>query len=132
MGTIVRMYLLDSNTIIDYLAAKLPSSSMLKLHDIVNNGLFISLISQIEVLGFNTGRADVDSRNEAFIELAEILTVSSDIVQQTITIRKKHKIKLPDAIIAATAMVHDFILLTRNTSDFNKIEGLQIANSYEL
>lgn len=126
------MYLLDSNTIIDYLAAKLPSASMLKMHDIVNGGLFISLISQIEVLGFNTGRADVDSRNEAFIELAEILTVSSEVVQQTIAIRKKHKIKLPDAIIAATAMVHNFTLLTRNSSDFKKIEGLEMVNPFEL
>jgi predicted nucleic acid-binding protein len=126
------MYLLDSNTLIDYLAAKLPPSAMQKMHEIVNGGLFISVISQIEVLGYNTGHTDVDTRNALFIELAEIFNLSPEIVQRTITIRKQHKIKLPDAIIAATAMVHDFTLITRNSSDFKKINELRLINPYEL
>ncbi|MGA0559150.1 type II toxin-antitoxin system VapC family toxin [Larkinella sp. VNQ87] len=125
------MYLLDSNIIIDYLAGKLPVSSMLRMHEVVNNGFFISIISRIEVLGFNTGNNEVDAQNEAFIELAETFNLSSVVAWQTIQIRKSHKIKLPDAIIAATAIVHGFTLLTRNTSDFRKIEGLMAANPYE-
>ncbi|RCR66258.1 type II toxin-antitoxin system VapC family toxin [Larkinella punicea] len=126
------MHLLDSNTIIDYLAAKLPPSSMLKMHEIVNGGLFISVISQIEVLGYNTGYTDIDTRNALFIDLAEIFTLSTEIVQRTIAIRKQYKIKLPDAIIAATALVHDFTLITRNSSDFKRIDALRLTNPYEL
>ncbi len=43
-------YLIDSNAIIDYLAAKLPAASMAKMHSIVNKSLFISVITQIEGL----------------------------------------------------------------------------------
>jgi toxin FitB len=52
------------------------------------------------------------------------------IVEQTILLRKKHKIKTPDAIIAATALVHDLTIITRNSGDFEKIEGLKTVNPY--
>jgi predicted nucleic acid-binding protein len=45
---------------------------------------------------------------------------------------KYAKIKLPDAIIAATAIVNNFVLLSRNTKDFEGIEGLEIVNPYQL
>lgn len=50
---------------------------------------------------------------------------------QTILIRRQYKIKLPDAIIAATALVHNLILVTRNTSDFKNIPELQLINPWE-
>ncbi|MBA4139307.1 MAG: hypothetical protein H0X70_02215 [Segetibacter sp.] len=46
-------YLIDSNAVIDYLAAKLPAASMAKMNNIVNESLFISVITQIETLGFD-------------------------------------------------------------------------------
>jgi predicted nucleic acid-binding protein len=50
----------------------------------------------------------------------------------TIMLRKKHKIQLPDAIIAATAIVHELILITRNEKDFVKIPNIQIVNPHSL
>ena len=50
--------------------------------------------------------------------------------EQTITLRKKHKIKLPDAIIAATALVHNLTLLTRNEKDFSKISNVESTNPW--
>ncbi len=44
----------------------------------------------------------------------------------------KFFIKLPDAIIAATALVHGLTLITRNTKDFNRIEQLDVVNPIEL
>jgi predicted nucleic acid-binding protein len=41
-----------------------------------------------------------------------------------------HNIKLPDAIIAATALVYELTIITRNTKDFEKIEGLNVINPY--
>ena len=41
---------------------------------------------------------------------------------------KLKKIKLPAAIIAATAKIHDLILISENTSDFNNIPGLKMIN----
>ncbi|MEK7257684.1 MAG: PIN domain-containing protein [Bacteroidota bacterium] len=46
-------------------------------------------------------------------------------------IRRQFKsIKLPDAIIAATALTHQLTLLTRNVSDFSKIPGLTVVNPF--
>ena len=47
------MYLIDNNTIIHYLNASLPASSMLFLHDVVDDQCNISVISKIETLGYN-------------------------------------------------------------------------------
>jgi predicted nucleic acid-binding protein len=51
---------------------------------------------------------------------------------KTAEIRKAHKVKLPDAIIAATAVEFDLTLLTRNTNDFKNIEALKLANPFEI
>jgi predicted nucleic acid-binding protein len=47
-------------------------------------------------------------------------------------VRKANKIKLPDAIITAPALVYNFTLITRNTKDFKNIEGLEVINPIEL
>lgn len=49
-----------------------------------------------------------------------------------IEVRKNYSVKLPDAIIAATALVHDYTLVTRNASDFKKISGLKLLNPWEI
>jgi predicted nucleic acid-binding protein len=49
-----------------------------------------------------------------------VLAIDDKVVSKTIDIRKKGIVKLPDAIIAATAFVNDLILITRNTKVFPK------------
>lgn len=66
-----------------------------------------------------------------FIDQATLIKVNDDIIDQVILIRKKHKIKIPDAIIAATAVVHHLILITRNVDDFKNIDGLKIENPWQ-
>ena len=63
---------------------------------------------------------------------SSILDLTNSIVDRSIEIRKNYKTKLPDAIIAATALVYDLILITRNNSDFKNIEGLKLFNPYNL
>jgi predicted nucleic acid-binding protein len=125
-------YLLDSNVIIDSLAVKLSPSAMSKMTTIVNNGFFISVITKIEVLGFVSVDKQLNDKTEKFINLSKIIVLSPEIVQKTIDLRKDIKIKLPDAIIAASALIHDLTLLTHNISDFNKISGLNVLDSYSL
>ena len=48
-----------------------------------------------------------------------VLTVDQRIAEQAIDLRRKRRIKLPDAIIWATAQAHDMLLVTRNTKDFS-------------
>lgn len=65
-----------------------------------------------------------------FINDVTVLDMTNDIVEECIAIRKKHKTKLPDAIIAATAIVYGFTLITRNIADFKNIQGLEIIDPH--
>jgi hypothetical protein len=51
-------------------------------------------------------------------------------VQRVINIRQQKRIKLPDAIIAATAMEYSSVLVTRNTKDFNSLD-LEAFNPFD-
>ena len=123
------MYLLDSNTVIDYLKNVLPQVSMQKLHNIVNIQPNISVITQIELLGFNAPEQE-QYITGTFVNGCFIYGLNNATVQQTIALRKQYHIKLPDAIIAATALVNGLKLLTRNINDFNKIENLKVTDPY--
>jgi len=61
-----------------------------------------------------------------------VLDIDNEVVLKTIEIRKSIKIALPDAIIAATALVYDFTLLSRNTKDFKNIPELKLQNPWEV
>jgi predicted nucleic acid-binding protein len=62
---------------------------------------------------------------------SSIIALSDTIVDKCIEIRRNGKIKTPDAIIAATAIVHNFTLLTSD-SDFNRIPNLKTLNPFDL
>lgn len=125
-------YLLDSNTIIDYLEGKLPSTALNKLDRIVDQKAKISVITQIEILGWKDASPEQLKLPSEFVDDAIVLELTSDVVNKTIRIRQQCKIKLPDAIIAASALVHDLTLLTRNIDDFKNIDGLTKIDPYTL
>ena len=122
-------YLIDSNVVIGYLDNKLPAHGMKLLNPIIDNIPCISIITKIEVLRYNSPD-NVYSILEEFIAESIVYDLNDEIVNHTIRICKSRKIKLPDAIIAATAIVHDLKLITRNITDFKKIDGLELLNSW--
>jgi predicted nucleic acid-binding protein len=65
-----------------------------------------------------------------FIYQTSVIELERDIKLKTADIRKNHRIKLPDAIIAATAAVYQLSLITRNSKDFENISDLIIINPY--
>lgn len=67
-----------------------------------------------------------------FISDTLIIESQSEIKSKTAEIRMQHKIKLPEAIIAATALVYDLTLLTRNTTDFKQIGRLKVIDPFSL
>lgn len=66
------------------------------------------------------------------MEIARILPINEAVIEKTITIRQTKKIALGDAIIAATALVYNLVVISRNTSDFKNIKGLQIIDPYKI
>jgi len=123
-------YLLDSNVIIGYLAGKIPSSGLKIVSEIVSIKPNISVISQIELLRFND-TPENEAVLEEFINMSKIYPLSNNVVDRTIKLCKQIKIKLPDAIIAATALIEGFTLVTRNIKDFNNISTLSLLNPWD-
>ena len=117
-------FLIDTNIII-YLTKK-----KLKISDFVKSGssLYISSISYMETLGYSFQNQFEEKEVNEFCESFERIFLTKEIEKQTILIRKSNKIKLPDAIIAATALVNNLILVTHNYNDFKNILGLKILN----
>lgn len=66
-----------------------------------------------------------------FISDALVIELEQPIKLKTAEIRKAYRVKLPDAIIAATALIYDLTLLSRNLSDFSSISGLKIINPWD-
>jgi predicted nucleic acid-binding protein len=124
-------YLVDSNVIIGYLAGAIPDPGMAAVSGIVDAVPHISVISQIEILRFN----DTPENEQVladFVKAAAIHPLNDPVVRRTIALCKQHKIKLPDAVIAATALTEHFVLVTRNIGDFKNIADLELLNPWEL
>src|ERR1700760_2736124 len=101
MGT---EYLIDTNTIIDFSAEKLPAKSYLIIADIIDDSPKIYVITKIELLAFK----QVSEQIKEFTENAFVAGLDDEIVDQTIALRKEYKIKIPNAIIAPPALILGF------------------------
>jgi len=121
-------YLIDTNVIIDFANNKLPKQATFFIANLIDDEPKISIINKIELLGFtNTTKPII-----AFVKTAVIFDLEDVVINKTIALRKKHKIKLPDAIIAATAIVHKLTLITHNINDFKNIKNLKVVDSHLL
>jgi predicted nucleic acid-binding protein len=122
-------YLIDTNVVIDYLGNKLPATGKSFMNEVINIVPQVSVISKIELLGFNASEEHSLILSN-FINDALVLGLTNNVVDNCIEIRKKTKTKLPDAIIAATAITHGLSLITRNTNDFLRLKGLKLINPH--
>ncbi len=101
------------------------------LRSVIDQTPIVSVITKIEVLGFNTS----DETHEflkRFFNDSILIELDEKVVNKTIDLRRKLKIKTPDAIIAATALTQNFTLLTRNQKDFNAIPELECINPWNV
>ncbi len=92
----------------------------------------ISAITEIELLCWKTASENDLKVLNNFIQDATVIELEQEIKSKTAEIRKANKIKLPDAIIAATAIVYNLTIITRNTADFKNIDGLKTINPFEM
>lgn len=93
--------------------------------NLMDNTLYFSIITEIELLGYH---AITESEKIFFAEVLSeciALEVSYSIRISAIELRRKYKLKTPDAIIAASAMELKIPLLTTDT-DFKKIKELNV------
>jgi predicted nucleic acid-binding protein len=104
--------LFDTNILIDYLngveAAKVEIEHYKRPA--------ISVISWIEVLS-GTGPA-AEGATRKFLSSFERIELTQRIADEAVALRRAEKMRVPDAIILATARMENLILVTRNTKDF--------------
>ena len=67
---------------------------------------------------------------QQFLNQFELIHLSDEIIDATIKLRRQQKIKTPDAVIAATALISKLSVCTRNIRDFKNIE-VDYLNPFE-
>jgi len=102
----------DSNIIIDILADRPAASEELRRYADVA----ISIVTWIEVMAGTSPEREASIR--AMLNGYRIIGLDGDVAERAAVIRRERRIKLPDAIIQATAEVHGLTLVTRNERDF--------------
>jgi len=127
-----KKYLIDTNVISHLFANRLPAPGALFVKNVIDDDFIISVAVEIEVLTNHEipGKMPLI---ENFISLAMVLPLDKDVTNKTIELRRSYtKLKLGDAIIAATAVVHDLILVTNNIKDFKNIAGIAVIDPHAL
>jgi predicted nucleic acid-binding protein len=105
--------LLDSDILLDFLDGHTAAArEMARYHE-----CFISIISWMEVLSGARTEADEDIRR-AYLAHFRVVPVTAPIAEETVKLRREHRLRLPDAIIWASAISENCLLVSRNTKDF--------------
>jgi predicted nucleic acid-binding protein len=105
--------LFDTNILIDYLIGHNEARLIIEQYENPQ----ISIITKMEVLVGTT--EDNEEIIREFLDNFTVIALNEEIAETAIEIRKNNKIKLPDAIIWATAKYNNSLLITRNTKDFS-------------
>jgi predicted nucleic acid-binding protein len=108
--------LLDTNIVLYLLNGE---ETLIPLLDEKN--LFLSFITQLELLGSRNIKPVDIKKIQQFISECTIIDITPSIKEYVISIRQKYNIKLPDSIIVATSLWLNMPLITAD-QDFKKVE----------
>lgn len=108
----------DTSLLINFFNGTEPARKVLN-----NTNIWVSVITEMELLSYPPLTKKESELIRSFLDDCIISELSKPVRDLTIRLRKKHKLKLPDAIIAATSIHLGFPLVTMD-SDFNKLNEL--------
>ena len=104
--------LFDTNILIDFLSGRPEARREIDLHE----DRAISIVTWMEVMVGAT--PDTEARLRGFLSGFEVVDIDQDGAEAAVDLRRRHRIKLPDALIWAAARRSGALLVTRNTRDF--------------
>jgi predicted nucleic acid-binding protein len=89
--------------------------------------IYFSAISEIELLSSNSLSESQINSIKTFLSLCHRVDLISDVIEQTVKIRRQYRFKIPDAIIAASARYLNIPLVSADT-DFRKVAELDLIS----
>ena len=122
-----KAYILDTSAVIKYLKKTFPEKGLSFMDSVIDTQTSISVVSRMELLSWDGNERDVEAA-KTFVHNAHVVSLTEPVILKTIEIRRAYKLKLPDAIIAATALATNSTLLADNDSDFLRVPGLSYIN----
>jgi len=123
-------YLIDSNIWIYAASGIEPAIDVL---DEASRGEWagFSAICRLEVLGYPDLTVSDEQKLCELLECFREVEIGRSVIDRAIALRRTQRIKVPDAIVAGTALLMGASLITRNSSDFTAVKGLNVINPFE-
>ena len=121
------MYTLDTNVIIYFLKGDLKVKKFLNEEISKGSRFFISAITEAELFGYPALANEEALKIEEMLKTISIIPIDSQIAKLAGFFKRKYKISLPDAIVAATSYQTNTTLITRNIKDFKKIREISVS-----
>ncbi len=118
--------LLDSNILI--YAVNQPTTEIESLATSADSA--VASVTQIEVYGFTGLKPEEEAALDILFHRLTVHPLDEAVIESAIALRQKKKMGLADAIIAATALVNNVSLVTRNEEDFKRVPGLRVVNPF--
>ena len=119
-------FTLDSNILIYHLKEDRSVAQALETWLLGGTPLFISAITRIELLAAPVLRAGEEAEILNLLEQFILVPVDAQVADVAARVRRAHRLELGDSIIAATALLRNTALVTRNVRDFRKVTNLEI------
>ncbi len=122
-------WLLDTNVVIDAFAGRADTvRAIASARTAALEWIGYSAVTRLEVLGFPglTAADELGLRN--LLGQFSEAQIDAAVIERAIEIRRSVRIKIPDALVAATALIYEANLVTRNTVDFKNIRGVSVLD----
>jgi len=120
-------FLLDTNIVLGFLNGHVKINDFFQQH-LAKQTLYVSQITRMELLGYANITSNEETCLNRFLSFVKILPISDAVCDQAISLRRKTRLKLPDALIAATAICFNFVLVTCDADLLGNIDQLQSIN----
>ncbi|MDP1607265.1 MAG: type II toxin-antitoxin system VapC family toxin [Rhodocyclaceae bacterium] len=120
--------LIDTNVLIDYLGGNDAALFVANVEQALVDGSVVSVITTMELLGWRGHSAQSRRDAENLLRGMGEIEILRQVVAEVIKLRSQISIKLPDAIIAASALTQNLPLMTCNTCDFKSVPGLSLLD----
>ena len=113
MGNLAMIAVFDTNIVIDALNGVADADVEYDRYERV-------LISQVTWIEVMAGAREDEAYVRDFLETRfETMSLDLAVAERAVALRRRYRLRLPDAVIWATAQVHGAVLVTRNTRDFD-------------